>query len=49
MSVGHAKYYDIPTLLERNKLWNDQSQKYLIQVVTDCVHCKASSTPQLNR
>lgn len=37
------------TLHQRNKLWNDQTQSYLSNVMSNCSDCKASSTPPPNR
>lgn len=45
----HSTYSDMRTLLQRNKLWNDQAQNYLSQIVSECPDCKASSTPPPNR
>lgn len=46
---GHATYSDIRTLLDRNKLWTGQTQKYLSELLSECHHCKAASTPPPNR
>lgn len=37
------------TLLERNKLWSLESQKYLAELIASCPDCNASSTPPPNR
>lgn len=46
---GHATFSDMRTLLIRNRLWSNEVQHYLSQTVSECVSCKASSTPPPNR
>lgn len=46
---GHSTYSDMRTLLERNKPWDENTQKYLFQLVSNCMHCSATSTPPPNR
>ena len=46
---GHASYADIKTLLERNNLWNEQSQLYVSYLIEECNSCKAVSPPHPNR
>lgn len=42
---GHATFSDIRTLLVRNKLWNDNVQKYIVKTMTEFQSCKASPPP----
>lgn len=46
---GHATYSDMRALSDCNKLWNNQTQHYLSQAVSNCQHCKSASTPPPNR
>lgn len=46
---GHSTYSDIKTLLERNKLWNAEVQKYLASTLDECTNCLATSKPKENR
>lgn len=43
---GHASYGDIKTLLQRNKLWDNDIQRYLAQLIEKCQHCRAASLPK---
>lgn len=46
---GHALCVDMPNLLQRNQLWNDQCDCYLAIVIKSCIHCKAFSPPKPTR
>lgn len=46
---GHASFSYMRTLLLRNKLWTPKVQSYLVEKVTECTDCRASSTPPPNR
>lgn len=46
---GHYTYYDMRTLIQRTNLWNGQTENYLLNVVSKCPDCNASSTPPPNR
>lgn len=46
---GHFTYSDMKTLPQCTNLWNDQTQNYLSNVISNCPACKASATPPLNR
>lgn len=46
---GHSTYSDIRVLLERNKLWNEQVEKYLQSVLERCTACLTTAKPKSSR
>jgi len=46
---GHASFSDIRTLLKRNELWNQEIEKYVVQVIDVCTNCSHTSQPSANR
>ena len=46
---GHSTYSDIKTLLERNKLWNEEVQNYLTHILEACTACSTTSKPKPTR
>lgn len=46
---GHARYSDIRTLLQRNNLWSQDVETYLISVISKFRACRATSPPHQTR
>lgn len=45
----HASYGDVRTLLQRNKLWNNDVQRYVASTVEKCPNCIAAAPPATTR
>lgn len=43
---GHSTFSDMKLLLQRNDLWSEAIEKYLLKTIETCTNCKATSDPK---
>lgn len=46
---GHSNFGDMKTLLQRNNLWDHDTEKYLISQVDSCYMCRKAAEPKQAR
>jgi len=46
---GHSNFSDIKILLERNSIWDESVEKYLVQIMESCISCRTTALPKPSR